>query len=104
MAQTTEAQGEKVLAGGDGPHGEYVIKLFEGSAAIAARPIAIPSMRIEYFSPNLFHADIRTSYSAVAAVAHIDTDNADATKARDMIGEQRSLVRQLIVLEINQVR
>jgi len=104
MAQTTEAQGEKILVGGDGPHGEFVIKLFEGGAAIVAHSIAIPSMRIEDLSPDLFHADIRTGYSAVAALAHVDSASADATKTRDMIAEQRSFIRQLIALEINQVR
>jgi hypothetical protein len=102
LAQTTEARGEKILSGGDGPQGEFVIHLSEGGGAGKGHAIAIPSMRMEDLSPDLFFADIRTRETALAAVDHIEFASADAVQVRDMIAEQRSFIRQLISLEITQ--
>ena len=102
LAQTTEAQGEKILSGGGGPDGEYVIRLSEGGAAGEGHDIAIPSMRVKDLSPDLFYADIRTRDAASASVDHIERASEDALQTRDMIAEQRTLIRRLISIEIAQ--
>jgi hypothetical protein len=99
LAQTVEVQGENILAGGDGPRGEFVIRLSEGRTIGQEHDIAIPSMRVKDFSPDLFYSTIRTQESASAAIGHIELASADTAETRDMIAEQRTLIRQLITLE-----
>ena len=101
LAQSAEAQGEKILAGGNGPDGEFVIHLSEGIVAGEAHDIAIPSMRIRDLSSDLFYADIRTRESALAAVDHIEFASENAANARDMIAEQRNLIRRLMAMNIS---
>jgi hypothetical protein len=114
LARTTEAQGEKILAGGSGPahgpaqgpNGEYVIRLSaqlsDSGGAGEAPVIAIPSMRVRDLSPGLFYAEIRSRDTAMAAVDHIELASADAAQARDTIAEARTLIRRLISMEIAQ--
>ena len=103
LARTTEAQGEKILAGGggpaNGPNGEFVIRLSMGGVAGEGHEIAIPSMRVKDLSPDLFFADIRTREAAIAAIDHIELASADAVQTRDMIAEARLLIRQLMTME-----
>jgi len=106
LAQTTEAQGEKILAGGggpaNGPNGEFVIHLSVGGAAGEAHDIAIPSMRVKDLSPDLADAHIRTGERAVASVDHIEIASGNTAQTRDMIAEERTLIRRLISTEITQ--
>ena len=59
-------------------------------------------MRVKDLSPDLFYADVRTHDAAIAAVDHIELASEDALEARDMIAEERTLIRQLISMEIAQ--
>ncbi|MDA1324695.1 MAG: hypothetical protein O3C34_08105 [Proteobacteria bacterium] len=106
LAQTTEAQGEKILAGGggpaNGPDGEFVIRLSVGGAAGEAHDIAIPSMRVKDLSPDLADAHIRTRDRAIEAVEHIEIASENTAQTRDMIAEERILIRRLISTEITQ--
>jgi hypothetical protein len=96
LAQTTEAQGEKILAGGTGPDGDYVIRMTGGDAP----EIAIPSMRLGDLAPDLTQAGIRTRDAAIVAMPLVDFASDDALQAREEIAEQRALLRQMISREI----
>lgn len=99
LAQTAESQGERILSGGDGPDGEYVLRLSEGIKGGQSLEIAIPSMRVKDLSTDLFYADIRTPEAAVAANHAVEFASDEIAKIRDMIGEQRTLVQQLLHVE-----
>lgn len=102
LARSTEAQGEKILSGGDGRDGAFVIRLSEGGPAGQGRDIAIPSMRVVDLSKNLSDATVRTSEAAEGAVGHIDRAGADVADIRDSISTERSLIQRLMSLEIAQ--
>ena len=104
LAQTTEAQGEQILAGGsgpaNGPNGEFVIRLAVGGRAGEPHEIAIPSMRVKDLSPLLPDAHIRTRDTAMASVDHIEFAGENTARSRDMIAEERTLIQRLISTEI----
>ncbi|MBT5050664.1 MAG: hypothetical protein HOM58_19330 [Rhodospirillaceae bacterium] len=100
LAQTTEAQGEKILAGGDGPDGEYVIRLSEGGDAGQGHDIGIPSMRVQALSPDLADAHVLTGEAAEEAVSQLALVSEEVARTHERITEQRGFVRQLIHVEI----
>lgn len=102
LAQTAVAQGERILAGGDGVDGAFVIRLSEGGLAGQGHEIAIPSMLIKDLSPTLPYADIRTREAATAAMDYVEIASQNVGQTREMIAEQRVLIRQLIHLEMSQ--
>ncbi len=100
LAQATEAQGEKILGGGNGPDGAYVIGL-NGDAAVADLPdLAVPSMRLDRLAPALVADRIGTPAEAAAALGRIESASDDILQIRDTIADQRSLLRHLISQEI----
>ena len=100
LAVTLEVHGERILAGGDGPNGEYMIRLSEGDVEGAGHEIAIPSMLFKDLSPGLFYANIETREAAIAAVDYIEFASKDIARTREMIAEQRTLIHQLISAEL----
>jgi flagellin-like hook-associated protein FlgL len=100
LAQTTEARGERILAGGDGPDGEFIIRLSAGATGGDGHEFAIPSMVLRDLSPGLSQSDIRTPDAALAAREHLSVATADTTDTRTMIGEHRTLLRHLMSLEV----
>lgn len=100
LAQNTEAQGDKILSGGDGPVGEYVIRLSETGVAGQGHEIGIPSMRVQALSPDLFRAHIRTPEGAAEAFDSLTLVSEDVAQTHEKIAEQRGFIRKLIYVEI----
>lgn len=100
VAGTTEVDGEKILAGGDGPNRAYEIHLSSGGEDGKGLDLVVPSMLVKDLSPGLVGANIQTRDAAIEAVKHTNIAIESVAIRRDMIAEQRHLVHQMLSTEL----
>lgn len=101
-AEETEFDGEKILLGGDGPDGEFVIHLSKGGEGGEGVDITIPSATVKSIAPGLVDANLLTKKAADEAVKITDGAIEEVARRREHIAQQRGFLQQMMATERQQ--